>query len=105
MISRSNIIINNNTIMCYYCHHLRNNVSAPSHRSVNCRDSKNTWSKSHKRNNGQSTRSTSLGRDRSLYEGKPGFFIMFCVKCGHQSYHIMHSNGNELEKPRCMDHT
>ncbi|BCS83746.1 hypothetical protein QLL95_gp0377 [Cotonvirus japonicus] len=95
--------------MCYYCHHLRNNASAPPHRSVNCRDSKNTWSKY---NGGKSDRigrtnqfSSSLGRDRSSYEGKPGFFIMFCTRCGHQAYHIMHSNGNELAKPRCMDHT
>lgn len=95
--------------MCYYCHHLRNNISAPLHRSINCRDSKNTWSKFHSGKNNKISQinqfSSSVSKEPSLYKGKPGFFIMFCGRCGHQAYHIMHSNGNELAKPRCMDHT
>jgi hypothetical protein len=30
--------------MCYWCHDKRHNPGAPSHRSQNCRDPKNSWS-------------------------------------------------------------
>ncbi len=30
--------------MCYYCHNLRNNSSAPDHRSAYCLDRANTYS-------------------------------------------------------------
>jgi len=30
--------------MCYYCHTLKTNPSAPAHRSINCLDRANTYS-------------------------------------------------------------
>lgn len=31
--------------MCYYCHKLCYNLSAPPHKSINCRNPKNTFSR------------------------------------------------------------
>jgi len=31
--------------MCYFCHNLKNSPSAPGHRSINCLDRANTYSK------------------------------------------------------------
>lgn len=31
--------------MCYYCHDLKHNVRAPSHKSINCRDPNNKYSR------------------------------------------------------------
>ena len=33
--------------MCHWCHILKKNSSAPNHRSENCRDVNNTYSKHH----------------------------------------------------------
>jgi hypothetical protein len=50
--------------MCYYCHQLKNNVSAPSHRSENCRDRSNTHSKYYRADGDPNVRSTS-GHERA----------------------------------------
>jgi hypothetical protein len=50
--------------MCYYCHRLKNNVSAPSHRSKNCRDRSNTHSKYYRADGDPDVRST-RGRERA----------------------------------------
>ena len=79
--------------MCHHCHKLGNNRGAPPHRSVNCRDPRNCWS-----NNYRSIKDP-------IYQNDCRFFIRYCPKCKCNAYHIMHSNGNELDWPRCMDHT
>ena len=73
--------------MCYYCHTLKNNTKAPKHRSENCTNSKNTYSKNYSKPQDQSIETVT----------------QYCKKCKRETHHCWHQN-NGLETPwlRCM---
>jgi hypothetical protein len=76
--------------MCYYCHILGKNRSAPDHRSENCLNINNTYSK--------------------YYQGyiltKNDVFFKYCPECKRNTQHIMQANnGYETAAPRCLVHT
>lgn len=71
--------------MCYFCHEQGNNKSAPSHRSENCRDPRNSYSRFYKSINDL------------VFRNNANFFVKYCEKCGNTTYHTMHAN-NGYEK-------
>ena len=72
--------------MCHYCHKLGHNPKAAQHRSENCTDKNNTFSKNYVK--------TSTASNH------------YCRTCHKITYHVLHQN-NHHEKPwfRCMVHT
>ena len=71
--------------MCYFCHTLGNNSTAPNHRSARCTDPRNTYST----------------QTRSVYTSQPP--PSYCTTCRCMTSRIwQQNNSHEAPWPRCL---
>ena len=91
--------------MCHFCHKLKNNLSAPPHRSINCRDSRNNFSS---KKNIQSTHSSfprtvyfSTGPTEQDNKLANPTHTHFCSTCRSNRYHYWDSLGTATIYLRC----